>query len=259
MDGKSIPPQVPWPCVAPQSPFLAESRWLLPSPSRPVSAPPSRRSDSTGSEEAALYTMDAGHGGSTECPWTSDLDSSCAPGVSEKSCGGGSGKCGVSGSKGCTCIQNTTAEVDSGVVVATEPRARVHRDRRGHHRQHRVPVDVGPGLELRAGRLGEGVWRGLGEVPREREQGLHLRHRLHRHDGRWLPAVAAELLQFIFVETMGCCAAVSHGSSGHQRSRAGGASGSMLWPGLGDDDRVARPARPRARARWARSSRGRRG
>lgn len=78
-------------------------------------------SDSTESAGAALYTMDAGYaGGSTECPWTSDLDSSCAPGVSEKACGGGSGKCGVSGSRGCTCIQNTTA-VDSGVVATEEP------------------------------------------------------------------------------------------------------------------------------------------
>ena len=39
--------------------------------------------------------------------------------------------------------------------------------------------------------------------------------------------------QSIWVETMGSCAPVCHGSSGHQRSSAGGASGSTLWPGRG--------------------------
>jgi hypothetical protein len=75
-------------------------------------------SDSTGSEGAALAStaLDGNYAStaSTECPWTSDLDSSCAPGVSEKSCGGGSGKCGVSGSLGCTCVQGSTTTFDAG-------------------------------------------------------------------------------------------------------------------------------------------------
>jgi hypothetical protein len=66
------------------------------------------------SESAALYGSDAGYSGGSECPWASATDPSCAVGVSEKSCGGGSGKCGVSGSKGCTCITNTYS-LDSGV------------------------------------------------------------------------------------------------------------------------------------------------
>jgi hypothetical protein len=74
-----------------------------------------------GSESAALVTMDAGYA-STECPWTSDLDPSCAPGVSEQPCGGGSGRCRVSGSLGCTCVSGSTA-VDAGATtpITEEP------------------------------------------------------------------------------------------------------------------------------------------
>jgi hypothetical protein len=39
--------------------------------------------------------------------------------------------------------------------------------------------------------------------------------------------------QFICVETMGSCAPVFQGNEGHQRSAAGGADGSTLWPGRG--------------------------
>jgi hypothetical protein len=66
-----------------------------------------------GSASAALVTMDAGYA-SAECPWTSDLDPSCAPGVSEQPCGGGSGRCRVSGSLGCTCVSGSTSVEDAG-------------------------------------------------------------------------------------------------------------------------------------------------
>ncbi|MGZ3461087.1 MAG: hypothetical protein ACXU86_21580 [Archangium sp.] len=68
----------------------------------------------TSTETTGTTSPDAGY--STECPWTSDTDPSCAPGVSERSCGGGSGQCRVSGSLGCTCVSGTTS-LDAGTAL----------------------------------------------------------------------------------------------------------------------------------------------
>jgi hypothetical protein len=81
-------------------------------------------SPTTSTEQAALTAIGEDVT-KKECPWTSAEDSSCAPGTSEAACGNGTGKCGISGSLGCTCIKTVVAEplpttpVGASAVIGT--------------------------------------------------------------------------------------------------------------------------------------------
>ena len=48
-----------------------------------------------------------------------------------------------------------------------------------------------------------------------------------------IPADVVEIEREQILATIGSCSAVCHGTSGHQRSRAGGVAGALLCPGRG--------------------------